>query len=686
MIRRNRFRGSSRGQFAILAAVIIAAFMLSLMITISQLSTMRQEVSYEPIDEVILTLTSDFERRLAVALANVTKMYLESGDQANAIMCGNKIISDWYGASLELYATYGINVTISPMESKEGSNVDWFIDWGDYRGVSAVYATFGLDAEAYGLKNLAVTLQKALYLQILNSNIISNGSRINVTLDFKVWEGGAKPRYVADLVQSSLEILLDGFGILDSSNVMYFEYMGQGEYRVQLDLDLDELGVKEITSITLIVTVNDIKVAAKLGVCTLYLLSDNLSTENVVDNEGVIIVNGSSFSPPLKLMVLPGQKLNVTFIQPSNTNFVGFFVNGSSVNLESAENSNIAMVNVIGSGIARVIALYEPVTPLSPPTPPEQPTPPAIPSNIAYVNFTSRERDNLNANLGFFIVILPNRTVYIFVDYVRWEFLEEVYEAIKEIKSLLGMEIEDVDLLEVLNDGLFKWAVLPVTNFSVPQNTTLRVIYIPRLGYIARGWETSGSIVVRKSFSLFIFSYMRFTVLGNGTVTAVYDGCRPKEWRVLYISPLEKKASPGSHFTLKLVPELLVSQLTLPLSNPHDKCYGNSIYTTPTILLGKEIEITLYARYTKQGLGSISVKVTLGFYSSNGTFYEIGSDTKTIPKTVAFYPYKFTFKPNVKVIPAGSIITLIIERVDKGSGGTFQVLCDDDTPSRIELW
>ncbi|MEM2714813.1 MAG: hypothetical protein QXL45_03750 [Candidatus Bathyarchaeia archaeon] len=751
-------RSDKRGQFVILAAVIIAVFMFSLVLTISQISTGRQEVAYEPIDESVLAITGDFERCLTEALAMVTqRIYYDEG----AKDVGEKFIKDWLVATSESYNSFGINIVLTPENSAGSNYVDWFIDWEKGKGISAVHATFGMDIEAYGLKNLAITLQKVLRLEILDSEINSSDTGASLSITFKVWEEGENKKFnfIADLTPSNLELLANG-SIYEVSN---FIYVGQGTYKCTFNFN--SLTAEKIS---LIVTLNDgVKVGANLEICTLTLKSDDLATPGI-DNGGNFTVNGTSLSPQRTLLLISGRTLNISFTPPEGCVFIDFQVDniadmeqdgntmvinvtagllnivaqykstanltltsddlatpgidnggnftvngvtysppstlslllppqtltisftppeGSFINFTSSgpieiinSNGSSAIMNITGSGQANIIAYYDSSSSIPPENPPENP--PAAPS-FCYITFTSRKYDNNVVNKGTFLLLFPNGTLCVFIDELTSEFLKELSEALEKIAGMLDAEIE-VDLINLVNNSLFTLKVLPVNDFPVPYNQTLRLIYIPRIGYLFKSWEVDGTITVRKSLSLGFFAYMRFVALGNGTIVAVYEGSRPSEWRVLYISPEEgSSGSKKDSFVLELIPELWPEQITPPLNNPHDNRSGNTTETTPTLYLGKNIIITLLAKYSKQGY--IGVKVTLGVYASDGTFHRIGSETINVYKSSMYQPYLITFKPSVNVIPAGSKITLILERVDDDSGGTLHILCGQ-VGSRIELW
>lgn len=67
-----------KGQFIVVGAIMIAAFMFALMLTMSQMNVQRQVLSPEPVDEVVLAVSSDFERSLQAAFARASQLYWKS--------------------------------------------------------------------------------------------------------------------------------------------------------------------------------------------------------------------------------------------------------------------------------------------------------------------------------------------------------------------------------------------------------------------------------------------------------------------------------------------------------------------------------------------------------------------------------------------------------------------------------
>ncbi|MEM0316538.1 MAG: hypothetical protein QXO97_00870 [Candidatus Nezhaarchaeales archaeon] len=608
----NEIRANRRGQFVILAAIVVAAFMFTLVISINQLSTMRQEVPYEPLDELALAITSDFERCLTRALAIATQKYSESWDLDSAKGAGEELIDVWRQAIPESYSGLGTNIVLNIREGY-GRSVGWDISWDDERGVSMIYTTFSMDVEAYGLKGLAVTMQKIVELNILDARMEFSdaGNKIIITFQTYLSDGRKYLRPVSDLAPNSLKLLINGTEYEDY-DITSFEYLGMGNYSATFDLKERVIA----NNITLIVSIDGVRVAATKRLCILTLRSEGQGTEN----EGTFDIEINDFreegrSPPYTISLFPGQTIRITF----NLEGVDFHGFSSSGPVSLIENGTTALVIVTSYGQANVTAIYGTVSL----------------SSTATLSLSSREDGGGTANLG----------------------------SIK-LKFSNGTEREPP---------------LP-GSIDVPCNESITIEYKPDFGYVFKYWEASPTIMVNRTPS---GEYV-INVLGNGSLIAVYEASRPKEWQTLFISPVKPlTGGDNKNFTLALQPPSNDVQIAPPLNNKWDRRSGNTTETTPTLMLGEDVEITLFAKYTKQGY--IDVKVTLGYFTSDGTFFEIGSKIIRVNKSSDYLIYSISFKPNKKVIPEGSILTLTLTRMDDDEGGTFHILCGPGKSS-IKLW
>ena len=62
-----RLKNNDRGQFVIIAALLIAVLTFSMAYSIHQINLQRQELAYSPVQELVLGITSDLERALNTA-------------------------------------------------------------------------------------------------------------------------------------------------------------------------------------------------------------------------------------------------------------------------------------------------------------------------------------------------------------------------------------------------------------------------------------------------------------------------------------------------------------------------------------------------------------------------------------------------------------------------------------------
>lgn len=611
----NKIVGDRRGQFVVLAAVVIAAFMFTLAITISQLSTMRQEVPYEPVDELALAITGDFERCLTRALAAATQKYCESWDLNSAKETGNEFVNVWRIAILESYNGFGTDIRLTIGEGM-GEGVGWEIRWDNKYGMSMIYTTFDMDVEVYGLKGLTVTMQKVVRLNILDAKteFSDAGNKMVIAFQICLSDGRSYFRPISDLAPNDLRLLVNGT-MHENYEVIGFNYLGMGNYSVTFDFRRNEIIAENVT---LIVTTTDgIMVAATQRLCVLTLQSDNVG-EPGIENEGAfnIEINGfkKTSNPPYTTSLFPGQTITISF-NLEGANFLNF---SSSGPIDLAQDGATALVTVTDHGQAIITAIY------------------GVPPREATLNLTSREEGSKTADLGSIELKFTNGTTVIFK---------------------------------------------PPATVMIPCSESIIIRYYPDTGYVFKCWEASTTIVIGNSSS----SETAFIALRDGSITAVYRASRPEEWQTIYISPVKGGVGREKEFILELYPPPKDAEISPPLNRKFDERSGNTTKTTPTLRLGENVTITLYAKYTKQGgRDYVDVKVTLGFFASNGTFFEIGNSVIRVVKSSGHLEHKITLTPKVDVVPEGSIMTLILTRMDEGTG-TLHILCGP-YKSSIKLW
>jgi hypothetical protein len=212
---------------------------------------------------------------------------------------------------------------------------------------------------------------------------------------------------------------------------------------------------------------------------------------------------------------------------------------------------------------------------------------------------------------------------------------------------------------------------------ALPYNSNVSIRYYPERGYVFRYWSLSGGLVINDTSSQTI----AVRVLGNGTLTAIYEASRPENWRIIYISP--EKTTQGRdkdfNFTLTLSPE--GGQVSPPLNPDKPSRAGNSDSKTPCDLRLGNVTIILYAKADPRDM---QLRVTLGYYYDGG-FNQIGNGSITVSHS-QYEKYELRFPSSNLVVPEGSTLVLILERIDKGSEeGTLHISCGSNE-SRIVLW
>lgn len=600
-----------KGQFIVVGAIVIVAFMFALILTISQMNAQRQAFSYEPVGEVVLAVSSDFERCLQSAFSKASQIYLSDRNSTKAQGTLYGELREWLKAVSNAYSGYGMNVAFTVGENR--SCVDLRFDWSEGHGTSYVYTTFGLDVMGYGLEGLALMKSIAINLDILEAKVSLAGDHSVVVMKFRVSERVNEGKPTTPSIKE-VNVTAVGGGV--DENSIKLEYLGQGVYLVEFNLT--GFVAEEVT--LAVKTSNGVVVAAKKGLCVVELRSDDVSTPPE-DNGGTFTVNGTAFSQlPRNISVFPGQVLNVSF-ETDEGLFLGFSISGPLKIIE--QQGSRATIRVSDRGLGEIAALYTSSS--------------YVPSGMCYINVGSQEIHGESFNKGV---------------------------------------VEIIEVNGILNGIKYNLSETGPIVLALPYNSNVSIRYYPEYGYVFRYWFLSGDLVINDTFSQTI----TVGVLGNGTLTAIYEASRPEDWRIIYISP--EKTTQGRdkdfNFTLTLSPK--EGQISPPLNPDKPSRFGNSDSKTPELLLGDNVTIILYAKADPRDM---QLKVTLGYYDNEG-FKLIGSGERWVSHSWDII--YLSFSPTNKVIPKGSTLVLILERIDKGSEkGTLHISCGSDE-SRIVLW
>lgn len=229
-------RQNKKGQFVVIAALIIIIFTLSLVLTISKISLTRQEMRYEPVQELVLGIVSDFDRCLSHALSIATQAYNESGSLEEAIAAGNDFIAKWLNSTLAFYSSLGLEIDINASEYG-ATDVFWNLNWGARSSVSYAYTRLSLNINAYGFKGWTSYSIKSVWLSITNLTISVDRDNPNesiMILTFQVMEREReRVEPVLGLTPENLQIKVDSPEAQDMPvNIENQTYLGNGKYRV----------------------------------------------------------------------------------------------------------------------------------------------------------------------------------------------------------------------------------------------------------------------------------------------------------------------------------------------------------------------------------------------------------------------------------------------------------------------
>ncbi|MEM3666945.1 MAG: hypothetical protein QW222_07700, partial [Candidatus Bathyarchaeia archaeon] len=227
-MKRNR---GKRGQFTIIAAILIAVITLSLVISIHRINLNRQQLDYQPVQELLLGITGDLDRAVAHALSKVTQQYYSiwriNREASVPEEVGNDFISKWICSVLASYASVGLKIRFNQTEEGQ-TNLDYNIRWGRNIGLSQASVSFDLDVNAYGLKGWRGHSCKFVWLCLFSNSIIR--SENDTTLKFQVKHGKDLDYPVPNLTPDTINIQTLNASVIVS--IKNLNYLGNGIYQI----------------------------------------------------------------------------------------------------------------------------------------------------------------------------------------------------------------------------------------------------------------------------------------------------------------------------------------------------------------------------------------------------------------------------------------------------------------------
>lgn len=294
----SRLVKEKRGQFVIIAALLIAALTLATTISIHNITIHRQSITYQPVDEYLLGVTSDMNRVMTSTLASYTDGILNQGlTEAEADAYASQSITAWESSVLSSYSSYGLrmNDPLVPL---------WNYLWEGTTAYSFSYATYNIDIDSYGFKGWMGRSYKYVQLQIFPMSITNDSS--TTSFDFMLKESAVSDDAAVPITDLESKPDLEYFHVGNYSlgepflpaDDVSLQYFGNGNYRVTFNqlVDMSAPGIR----LDLATPVEKIWVSANYfsGIndwSTLHLVSGRILQPNYLYTPG----DSAFYAPPL---------------------------------------------------------------------------------------------------------------------------------------------------------------------------------------------------------------------------------------------------------------------------------------------------------------------------------------------------------------------------------------------------
>ncbi|MBS7653207.1 hypothetical protein KEJ13_08775 [Candidatus Bathyarchaeota archaeon] len=708
---------SRRGQFVIIAALLISLLTLSLSLSIHRLSLHRQQFIHQPVEELVLGLSSDLDRCLAHALGRASEKYYETGSNQLAGEEGRTFISKWVKSVIASYSSLGVGLTMNSSSGIAGKiNVDFNLEWGRERGLSQVYTEFRLDIESYGFKGWVGHSGKYVKLDLYPNLLkISEGAWDepgNTSLVFRLVEGkDVEEKPIPNLSTENIKVWvnLTRFTMVQG-NITSLRYLGMGQYNVTFTpkVNNNTMGV----SLMVITPGDRVYVAAFIPYRDIYItLRSQLNSSQTPTDLGFIKLGNTTYSPSEEPHPLnPGEYL---LKYTPEDGYI--FLNWTTTGQVSVDEPYSSLTKAVIYGNGTITAYYAPYTPPQPP-PPE---------TGLIVNLSSIEDGGETENLGnirlegipyslpssvqvngslYQLEYIPDAG-YSFVNWTSSGYITildpssptttasvsgngSITAHYRALKILLKSRHRMNQLQENLGNTTLDGEVYTLPKLLRILSGEHHVRYNPKnSSYTFIGWEAEGGVIPENSTSI----ETTLTLIGDGNLTALYDLTpdtppqNDEDWSTLYVD---------SGYSLN--PIFLCTntsgKLTPPFSHGEDKQESilESPNTSKNITLADEVKIILHLRPNPPSSVK-SINVTLSF-RYEGVNYIIGNNSTSINSqgvyeliinaTIGNYPNN-----NNKKVPEGSVFVMNVLVTLKGPPyGTLFFYYGPDKPSRIELY
>src|SRR3990170_3189744 len=192
-------RRDCKGQFVIIVALLISVLTLSLTFSIHQVNFHKQELRYQPVNELLLGVTSDMERALSKALSVYTYTLLGGpSTETVATELGTEYMSTWKKAVLTSYSTLDLRLTHDYL--RFGSN------WNGPVGFSIASTEYNLDVNGYGFKGWTGRAAKFVRLEFFPDSIDVTDPN-QTSLEFQLTESAVNQNEMTPISNLSPELV-----------------------------------------------------------------------------------------------------------------------------------------------------------------------------------------------------------------------------------------------------------------------------------------------------------------------------------------------------------------------------------------------------------------------------------------------------------------------------------------------
>lgn|GEM_PF-4689970 len=236
---------SKRGQFMIIASLLIGVLVLGLAIGVNEMGLQRQELRYKPLKELVFSITNDAQRALTTALKKGTESYEEYfwkddfpqnhyDAEVKAFEVIENFMSVWARSALASFSSEGIQLKI-PFRDPQlfEKEIKWIGNTG-FSNVKMRAFSFNLTAEGFSGWEGSLASYYSLYAPI------SVSERENATT-IKIWlckwtgkMGEFQTFFINNLIKEDIWIRQYQVGAWEDIEVEDLRYLGEGWYNLTL--------------------------------------------------------------------------------------------------------------------------------------------------------------------------------------------------------------------------------------------------------------------------------------------------------------------------------------------------------------------------------------------------------------------------------------------------------------------